>query len=278
MFRDSKSLEISCYVIGAGAFGVFARWMQLQLAYNEEQLPDKSAWNVIVVLLIIAAAAVFFNFVKKMRDEGKYLPESFFEAFKNEGKLYAFCRWFIGLVMIAGSILLLATCELDKDAAFLRVLSVFGVLTGVAFTLMMTAANKPHVVGKSSLAFLGFVPILFFAVWLVTAYKQNSINPVEWDYLVEILAVCVSMCAFFRIAGYAYGTPNEYRTMAMCMLGAMTCIMNLPDGRYLGQQVMFIAAAMMMIMINWVMVANLKQKEKKNIYSDVYEDEGFERI
>ena len=40
MLKDSKSLETCCYIIGAGAFGIFFRWMQLQLAI-ENGLPEK---------------------------------------------------------------------------------------------------------------------------------------------------------------------------------------------------------------------------------------------
>ena len=32
---QKKSLEITCYVAGAGAFGVFLRWLQDQLAFDE---------------------------------------------------------------------------------------------------------------------------------------------------------------------------------------------------------------------------------------------------
>ena len=40
-----RALEISCYVVGAGAFGVFVRWLQVMMAFNEEGLVDKSFFN-----------------------------------------------------------------------------------------------------------------------------------------------------------------------------------------------------------------------------------------
>ena len=45
-----KSLELACYIGGAGAFGVFLRWLQLQLAFNELGLPDPSAFHVGLIL------------------------------------------------------------------------------------------------------------------------------------------------------------------------------------------------------------------------------------
>ena len=74
MLKDSKSLEVSCYVLGAGAFGVFFRWMQLQLAYNAEGLPDRSVWNFFIILLIAVAAGIFWYFIRRNEKAGLSLP------------------------------------------------------------------------------------------------------------------------------------------------------------------------------------------------------------
>lgn len=270
-------MEISCYVAGIGAFGVFFRWMQLMLAYNDEELPDASAWNVLVPLLIAAGAFVFYRFLAKMKKDSVYLPEDFFGALKNDTKLYAVCRWAIGILMILGSVLLFATCELDKNVIFLRVLAGFGVLAGISFPLLLASANKPHVTGRSMMTLFALMPILFFAVWLLTCYKQNSINPVTWDYILELITLIASLLAFFRMAGFAYGVPDPSRSMFFCMFGGMLCIMSIADSRYLAQQIMLAAAALMMIMFNWIMVANLEHREK-SLYKSADEEEGFEQL
>ena len=70
------------------------------------------------------------------------------------------------------------------------------------------------------------------------------------------------MLAFFRIAGFAYGVPDAKKTMFNCMLGAMLSLMSLADNRYLGQQVMFLAVALIFILVVWIMIANLAVREK----------------
>ena len=55
---QKKSLEITCYVAGAGAFGVFLRWLQDQLAFDENGLSEKSVFNFLVPLLLIAAVCL----------------------------------------------------------------------------------------------------------------------------------------------------------------------------------------------------------------------------
>ena len=275
--KDSKSLEISCYVLGLGAFGVFFRWMQLQLAYNDNDLPDSSAWNVLVPLLILAAAYVFIRFIKKFRKERVTIPVDFFEALKNKGKLYTFCRWAIGVIMVAGSALLLMTCETDTNALFLRIVAVLGILTGISFPLLLTVANKPHVTGGSTITLLSLFPILLHAVWLLTCYKQNSINPVTWDYVVEIVTVIVSLLAAFRLAGFAYGVPDAGKSMFFCMLGAMLSVMSVADGRNMGQQVMLIASALMMTMYNWILVANRRYRDGTPVEEEA-DEAGFEKL
>ena len=277
MIKDSKSLEISCYVLGAGAFGIFFRWMQLQLAYNDNDLPDKSAWNVLVPLLILAAAFVFLRFIKKTEKEKLYLPDGFFEALKNEGKVFNICRWAIGGLMILGSAYLFLSCELDQNATFLRILAVFGVLTGVSFPLLLASANKPHVTSNTAVTLFSLAPILMFAVWLLTSYKQNSINPVQWDYVVEILTLIIALLAFFRVAGFAYGVVDYKKAMFFCMWGAMLCLTTIADSRYLAQQIMFASAALMLIMFNWIMVANLRVRTG-NAFESVNDENGFEQL
>ena len=55
------ALKLDCYVLGASAFGVFIRWLQLQIAFDDNGLCGSSSLNVAVVLIVLAAAAVFYH-------------------------------------------------------------------------------------------------------------------------------------------------------------------------------------------------------------------------
>ena len=279
MLKDSKSLETCCYIIGAGAFGIFFRWMQLQLAF-ENGLPEKSVWHTFVLLLIAASAAVFWYFIRKFEKAGLSLSGDFFEALSNSGKLYTVLRWLFGVILCAGSVLLFMSSELDANVTFLRVLSGFGLLSGISFPLLLSCANRPHAVKNSTITLLTIFPLFFFCTWLLTSYKQNSINPIIWMYAIEILTLIVDALAFFRIAGFAYGVPDAKKTMFNCMLGAMLSLMSLADNRYLGQQVMFLAVALMFIMVVWIMIANLRVREETSasVREDDEEDSPVERL
>ena len=269
------ALETVCYVAGAGAFSVFIRWLQTMLAYNEEGLVDRSVFNLLVPAIIIASAVLFYSFVKKFEKQRYFISEDIFEALKNDSKLYGILRYIMGIVMVAGGLLLLAQCEIDKEAKFLRVLSLLGVVTGVCFPLLLSMANKPHVTKISSCCFLGTAPVIFFCFWLVTCYKINSINPVLWDYSVEIITIIVCIISFFYLAGFQFSVPNAKRALFFSMMGAALSIMILADKRYMGMQLMYAASAAMQLYCVWVLIVNMGQKEKEY---KVQPEDGFERL
>ena len=128
---QKKSLEISCYVAGAGAFGVFFRWLQDQMAFDEAGLAERSVFNYLVPLVILASALLFNRFIERARGEKLYIPMEFCQALRNEGKLFTIARWTCGLVMALGGVVLIATSETDKDAELLLALA-FGLRTGRA--------------------------------------------------------------------------------------------------------------------------------------------------
>ena len=273
--NQQRALELNAYVAGAGAFGVFFRWMQRQLAF-EDGLSKGSFWNFMVPLSILIVGYVFLRFVDRFKNQRYSLPDEFEGALANPGKLYSIARWTAGLLMCVGGLAILATCETDKNAVMLRVLAVLAILTGLSFPVLLSAPNRERPWLKPKvLCLFSFLPILLFAVWLILSYKENAINSVVWDFAVEIVTLCVAMLSFFHVAGFAYGQPNTWRAMFFAMFGAFLCIMSLADSRNVGQQLILLSAALMLIYYNWIMAANLRSKTAEEKEDP---DDGFERL
>ncbi len=273
-----KPLEITCYTAGAGAFGVFFRWLQVQLAFDENGLNEKSFFNVLVPLLIVASALLFRHFVEQMRMRHIGVPGDFCHALYNPGKLFAILRWAAGLVMIAGAALLLLSSEADPNAKLIHTLCVIAALSGLAFPLVLGQANYDSF-GHESLVRLGAtLPVVLFAFWLVLSYVQNSLNSVPWSFAVEMLAIICAMLGFFRASGYAYHVPDGYKALFSTMLGAAACIMALADTRYMGMQLIFIAAAGMLLLYVWIFVRNLEKLKEKKIDGPEVDEGGFEKV
>ena len=270
-----KALEISCYVGGAGAFGVFLRWLQDMLAFNDDWLADPSAFHVLVPVFILAAALVFRHFLKVFAKKNQVLPEDYRLAFQNESRLFKPIRWAIGLIMVAGGLLLLMTSELDKYAGLLRVLSLAAIAVGIGFPILMSAPGREKN-NVNLLCLLSFLPVFLFAAWLIYDYRANAINSVIWSYVLEVFTVIAAMVAFFRIAGFFFGVSKPQKTMFGAMFAGMLCLMSLADERYMGMHVILFASALMLIFTNWVMIENLQQGEVKKEASK--KDDGFDHL
>ena len=276
---QKKSLEITCYVAGAGAFGVFLRWLQDQLAFDENGLSEPSVFNFLVPLMLLAAAWMFTRFINKIQDDKCYVPRDFCDALFNPGKLFAIARWAIGLLMCLGSVVLLMTSETDVDADFIRIICLLGFLSGLAFPFVLGSANYDEFANVKFVRLCMMMPILLFAAWLILCYKQNSYNSVVWSYVIEMATIIVALLAFFRIAGYAFFAPNWRKCMLAIMMGAAMCIMSLADDRYMGMHIIMLSAALMLILYNWILFKNLRKKVKRSEIQEPQSDEGgFEQI
>ena len=276
---QKKSLEISCYVCGAGAFGVFFRWLQDQMAFDDAGLAERSVFNYLVPLLILAAALLFNRFIEQAKSEKLYIPRDYCQALRNEGKLYTLARWVCGLVMVLGGVLLVSSCETDKDAKLMFILAGLAIASGLCYPLLLGSANDKY--GKlrhPTLASAGAtLPVLMFALWLIICYKQNALNSVLWSYLIEMASVIVALLAFFRAAGFAFGAVKSWPTLFNIMLGVMMCIMSLADERYMGMHVIMLGAALQLLLYVWVLIKNMQKKALK-VKEDQPPEDGFERL
>ena len=276
---QKKSLEVSCYVCGAGAFGVFFRWLQDQMAFDDAGLAERSVFNYLVPLLILAAALLFNRFIEQAKSEKLYIPRDYCQALRNEGKLYTLARWVCGLVMVMGGVLLVSSCETDKDAKLMFILAGLAIASGLCYPLLLASANDKY--GKlrhPTLASAGAtLPVLMFALWLIICYKQNALNSVLWSYLIEMASVIVALLAFFRAAGFAFGAVKSWPTLFNIMLGVMMCIMSLADERYMGMHVIMLGAALQLLMYVWVLIKNMQKKALK-VKEDQPPEDGFERL
>ena len=279
-FRSGKkSLELICYIAGAGAFGVFLRWMQLQLAFNELGLAEKSSFHAVLILFVVAAGVVFFRFVRGFEKARLFLPDSFSEAFSNPGRFYRIARIAAGLIVCAGSVLLYVQTGEDKHSGDYLVLSVLGLLSGIAFPLWLSRADGAQETAPWLLCVLSFLPMLFLAAWMVVCYKLNTINSVIWSYVVEVGTVIMAMVAFFRIAGFPFNAAKIERCFFDIMFAAMLCLLSLADERYMGMHIILFSSALMFLFCNWVMVCNLAPVAKQEpVKTETVDDNGFEHL
>ena len=273
-----KPLEISCYVAGAGAFGVFFRWLQDQLAFDENGLNERSVFNLLVPAMVIASALVFWHFVRTMQDKRIAPPADFCKALYNPGKLFVILRWAAGLVMIAGAVVLMMTTETDPNVKMIRVICLLAALSGLAFPLILGQANYETFEHQSLVRLGAMLPVLMYAVWLVVCYVQNQLNSVAWSYAVELITLMFAMMGFFHVGCFAFHVEKQYQALFGAMMGTMMCIMSLADERYMGMQMILLASAGMLLLYVWILVRNLEKLPEKKISEPEVDEGGFEKL
>lgn len=271
-----NALQMSCYVLGAGAISFFLRWLQHQVAFDDNGLVGASVWNFILILFTCVSLYLAHDRISFYYERGYYIPESLGGVLHSSTRIAMILRIFFGLIMAAGGLILLLTCETYKSAGLLRIVSILGILTGICAPMLMHFADKDSY-NPDIACLCGFVPILFFCVWLISTYKQNDINSVMWSYGVEIVTVCVCTIAFFRIAGFPFGVPRGRKTLFNCMFAAYMCFMSLADSRNIGMQIMIIATLMFMVLYVWLITQNFLYEQPEEEFYGV-NDGGFEKL
>lgn len=259
---QNRALENTIYVLAAGAFGVFLRWLQLQLAFDENGLCGPSLFNVLVPIYLVIVALVLSRRNRQMFAAGWDLPKEFQKALANPGKLYGFFRWLIAALMIGGGLLIIRGSEVEKRVVMHRILGGLSILAGICFPFYLGAANREEIKPRKRglLCLMALAPILLFAVWLVFDYMENSINSVIWAFLVEVLTCSALMLAFFRLAGFVYGQVDLKKTLFWIQFGGVTSLVVLADERGMGMQLVFFSAGMMLTLADFILLRKLREK------------------
>ena len=276
----NRALENTVYVLAAGAFGVFVRWLQLQLAFDDKGLCGASVFNVLVPAFIIIVAWVLRRRIAQLL-ETAVLPQDYAAALGNPGKLYAFLRWLVGAIMALGGVLMIRGSELEKQVVLLRVLGALAILSGICFPLFLDWANRELKSARQTLlCLLSLAPTALFSLWLVYDYVNNAINSVIWGFVIEVLTVAALMLAFFRLAGYAYGQVQLKKTLFWLQFGVFMSLTALADDRSMGMQIVFFAAGMMLALADFILLKKLRPKtaEEKAAEEKPVRDGGIERL
>lgn len=278
---QKRALEDTIYCLAAGAFGVFLRWLQLQLAFDENGLCGPSVFNVLVPLYLVVAAVVLHRRVKGLLGGDYTLPQEIRKGLANPGRFYAFLRWFAGGLMMLGGLLMIRGSETEKHVLMIRLLGGLAILTGICFPLMLDFANRelgPR--RRRLLCLLSMAPIVLFALWLIADYQSNAINSVIWAFVAEVAAVSVLMVAFFRLAGFAFGTVETKKTLFWLQFGVVMSMVALADTRSTGMQIVFFSAGFMLALADFIWLRKLREKtaEEQGEAAPAPDTGGFDRL
>jgi len=272
--ESSYPLIMTCYTIAAGFFLLFARWMQLQIAFDEDNLITASSWNVLFPLLIAGVAYLFYRLLKKEQLSRRVVSKKYTLAFANPGKVHRAFRVIPGVLMVLGALALYFTCETEKLMIVLRVLAGIAAVVGVTYPLLLRSANEEEPNLRLN-GLYAMAPVLMFSLWLIISYKQNEINSSRWHYAMEMVTFCLSIITYLAVAGYHYYSADPKKVRFLTMFTCSMTIGTIADGRNTGMQIILIASALMLAYYVWVLSENLVQKEIKERKT---KSDGFDHL
>ena len=280
----NKSLENTVFVYSAGAFGLFLRWLQRQLAFDERGLCAPSVFNWLLTIYLLVVAWVFIKRNEKLLGKRLRLPGTLQRALDAPGKLYAFLRWFCGAGMMLGGALVIRGSETEKYTLMLRVLGGLAILAGIGIPLYLGSANRKDGVKRGALRrLLSLTPLLLFGVWLIYDYRSNAINSVVWGFAIEVLTVVTLLLGYFRLAGFAYRQIDDKRQLFWIQYGIFVSVMVLADERMTGMQMILFFAGALLAIAQFILLGRLEEKkapeaEKADPADAPIPDGGFERL
>lgn len=272
--QEQAAVEATLYTVCTAAFGMFVRWMQKMLAFNENNLPDKSFWNWATPFTAFFVALVFIRLIDKMKNRRWFLTKNYTEVYATDSKICLVLSFFGGFLTFLGGALLIMETESAKNPIFYIVTGILAMCTAIVLPLLIVSANR-RMFRPKVLRLITLLPLLFTAAWLICTYQANSINSVVLDFGLEIITICFLMLAMFRLCGIFYYSFKPSRTMFFCMFCTFICIMNIADEHFFGEQLMFVGLAVIFGVYNWIMICNMQQREAPR---EISIQDGFERV
>ena len=244
-----KKMLLCCGAAGVfGSFGLFARWLQVMSVFEEDTgLARRGAPQSLAVLVIcvvaVFALALAVRYLKDYRIGAR--PQ---EAMAHSSKIYPLLMLLAGLLMAAGSLLRLVNADTPT-----RILAIWGVASAFAYAYFPVAPRRE---GTGSA--LSILVVLFFCFWLVVFYRENSGDPVMWNYVLEMLALVVVTLAFYYMAGFLFYRAKLLRTIYSALLAVFLCMTALGGELGLAWSLILAGSALTLLTLAGVIILNLK--------------------
>ncbi len=253
MQKEAWTYSIAGTVLGA--FGLLLRWLQWEIIYDEASALPVAGRPIsyVVIFYLAAMTAGLWQLSGKMKtDLASDDPE---KAMTVTGRLENVLLVIAALAAGGGSALLF----LKETGVLLRIAALLGILS--AFVL----ANYPSLSRWGSFgAGLTLLPVAFFSLWIVTFYKTNAVNPVVWEYGMQILAIAGALLAVYRLSSYLFFRASPRRAVFACALGQALCLTVLMDNASVGARVVFAGWAIGLGTLSWVLLHSIPEPQKED--------------
>ena len=249
------AITVTVATLVLGVFGAFFRWLQTSNAFDPETgcaIPGHATstvfllYCVLVVILICAAALFYFR---------RFPCEKSAAALRCDSVVSSVVAWILGAAFVLAALVMLFTAHHVKYPMLQRILGAFGILTGFCLPFLAGKTERGSI-GQAASALV----TLFYCFWLIFSYRFHSEDPVVWAYCVEILALACSAVAFYYVAAFHFGAGRGSRALVATQLAVFFTLSTMFDARSTAELVMFAVTALMLLLIEYLLLANLQDR------------------
>ena len=257
MRKNAMTVTVATLVLGV--FAAFFRWLQNANAFEAESglpIPGHATsvifavYCIAVAALIVAAGALYFRRCGCASDAA---------ALRSESVISTVLSWSFCAAFVLGAVAVMFTAHLTARPTVVRLLGAFGILGGLCFPFLTGKKAENGALGRTA---AGAVT-LFFCYWMVSSYLLHSEDPVTWNFCVEILALAAGTAAFYHTAAFHFGAGKGNRALAAVQLAVFFDLATLFDARSGASLAMIAASAAMLLLIEYLLIANMTEPETK---------------
>ena len=252
MRKEAWTYSLTAAILGA--LGVLIRWLQCQQIFEPDTgLAVKDAFVSVLMVLTLAAFAWALWWLSGKMDLEYTAPEPE-EALALPNRYVGWALTFGAVIAAGGALLQFFTA----DNMFFRAVALLGLLSAAVLGMLPSLPRWGNFGAALVLA-----PVLFFALWLVGYYKENSVNPVVWGYAMQILAMAACLLAVFRLCGYVYYRMKPRQTLFACGLGGTLGLTVLMDNAPGPARLLFAGWGIGLCVLCWILLDNLQLPGEK---------------
>lgn len=252
----NEAYKLTGFTAVAGAIGFFLRWLQTMRIIDKDTGLAASAgvsWVFSLYLLAVAGVLIFFVYGKAGRCS---IPEKPERALAGQTPLFT-AVGVLCAVLLLGSGFGQFISAGDETRSTVHRLCGLACMLGALGTLMLTYGASDA--ARAGLRRVGSVMMVVFGCfWLVSAYKDAAYDPVIWKNVVDVLAVCADLIAFYYIAGFHLEEPKPRNTLLFCELGAFLTLVSLIDEHTVSERVTYGAVSLLLFAWGFVMTENME--------------------
>lgn len=256
MIMQKNALAITVSTVVMGVFGAFLRWLQDRTIFEAETglaVRGAAISTVCALYFVLALIAMLALVVFWLRRYEK-APRAG-AALRTRTALPAAAAWLLCAVFAVGGLMRMFSATEAASPQFQRIFGACAILAAACFPFLAGGKEgRPHPLGRLASAVLA----LFFCLWLVFCYVTNEQNPVLWSYAPEILAITASTLAFYYICCWHYDTAKPNAALLFVQAGVFLNLCILPDSRSKSATAMFAATALLLLLLEFLMVNNLR--------------------